>query len=131
VSDCIECPNKPRRDGYVQVRRGGKRYYAHRLAWIDKNGPIPDDILVCHSCDNRRCRNTDHLFLGTHQDNSSDMVAKGRSRGTSGAGHYKTKFTQVDVDAIRVDGRSSYQVAIVYAVSPSTIRMIRTGRHWS
>jgi hypothetical protein len=65
-------------DGYGRFRRAGKWVRAHRLAWEQANGPIPDGMLVCHHCDVPLCINPKHLFLGTHQDNTDDMVRKGR-----------------------------------------------------
>lgn len=66
--------------GYGRVRRDKVLHPAHRLAWIDANGPIPDGLYVCHRCDNRKCVRPDHLFLGTAKDNTQDMIAKGRRR---------------------------------------------------
>jgi hypothetical protein len=52
---------------------------AAKAAWQFVNGEVPKGLLVCHKCDNTLCCNQKHLFLGTHQDNSDDMVKKGRS----------------------------------------------------
>ena len=71
--------------GYGSIRRGGKHFYAHRLAWSEANGPIPKGICVCHKYDMPACCNPDHLFLGTASDNVHDAMEKGRFK----AGQYQ------------------------------------------
>lgn len=66
------------RDGYARVYRDGKTQQAHRVAWMDAHGKIPDGMCVCHHCDTPNCVNVKHLFLGTHGDNARDREAKGR-----------------------------------------------------
>lgn len=65
-------------DGYGQFRVNGRLVYAHRFAWISTHGPIPDEFIVCHRCDNPTCVRPDHFFLGTYTDNVQDRNAKGR-----------------------------------------------------
>jgi len=79
----LECWNwqgyvKP--DGYGQTGKKvqGTRL-AHKVAWIITNGAVPEGMFVCHKCDNPRCCNPNHLFLGAPKDNSQDMASKGRS----------------------------------------------------
>jgi hypothetical protein len=67
-----------RPSGYGQYFVNRQPVYAHRLAWQLTYGPIPAGLSVLHRCDNRRCCRPDHLFLGDHQANMADMVAKGR-----------------------------------------------------
>ena len=90
LSGCLIWQGALNSDGYGRAYFHGRDYRAHRWAWIIKHGRIPDDMVVCHRCDERRCVNTDHLFVDTHSANMSDMTAKWHRRRTLGIGSYKT-----------------------------------------
>jgi hypothetical protein len=53
---------------------------AHRVAFALASGEAPPGLGVLHRCDNKRCCNPKHLFLGTQADNMLDMVLKDRQR---------------------------------------------------
>lgn len=73
----------------------GKLKRVHRISWILVNGAIPDGLDILHKCDNRRCLNPDHLFIGTHQDNMTDKSEKYRAKynGLCKRGHDNWKVT--------------------------------------
>lgn len=77
--------------GYGMIWRHGKDVRAHRMAWEMANGPIPDGMLACHTCDTPNCCTVSHLFIGTNLDNSRDKIAKGRGRWSSGPSHWTKK----------------------------------------
>lgn len=65
--------------GYGKLSAGrGTLIRAHRFAWALVNGPLPKGAVICHRCDNPKCCNPAHLFLGTKADNTADMYLKGR-----------------------------------------------------
>ena len=124
------------KDGYGRFRfygRNGKKVQAHRASWILNFGPIPEGMFVCHKCDNRKCVNPEHLFLGTPQDNMNDMVAKGRSGDTRGEKSGLTHLTDADVLSIRArypQGTKLIDLAREYGVAKSTVSYIVNGHTW-
>ena len=122
---------KPRTDGYVTTNVRGRRDYVHRVAYVLAHGPVPDGLVVRHSCDVRNCCNPRHLSVGTHADNSADMVL--RSRSSRGDRSPSAKLTAADVLKIRSrlsTGEKHREIAKDFGVSDGTIDHISSGRNW-
>jgi len=106
--------------------------YAHRLSYEIANGEIPmvdgKTMFICHHCDNRKCVNPDHLFLGTHTDNMKDCISKGRHGFKIGRGEMNgyVKLTDVQVEEIRrATNMSQRALSRMYGVTQSHIWRIR------
>lgn len=133
---CWNWTGAKRPKGYGQftsVALFGRKFgmAASRASWIIHNGPIADDILVCHKCDNPSCVNPSHLFLGTAGDNSRDMVEKGRSY--KGERHWKSKLSAdkaFEIRWLRASGWKIKAIAEKYGVTTSGIDMILAGVNW-
>lgn len=107
---------------------------AHRFSWILHNGKIPEGLGVLHKCDNPRCVNPDHLFLGTNVANTADRDAKGRQ--SKGEKHPDAKLTEEQVREIRIvykAGSRRYGIrplARAYGLSKSTMASVVNRLTW-
>jgi len=118
--------------GRLAVNRN-TRVRAHRAAWVLRHGAIPRGMCVCHTCDNPKCCNVDHLFLGTQADNTHDMMRKNRGKKPPvhlGEMHHNTKLTAAQVLTIKTDRQTLERLAQEYGVSSMTIWRIKKGLTW-
>lgn len=115
------------------LRINNKKYGdAHRISWVIHNGEIPKELLVCHKCDNRKCINPKHLFLGTPKDNVQDMIKK--ERGLVGEKNGSNKLYKDEVLKIRklyIKNLFGYKkIAKIYNVNLTTIYRIIKREKW-
>lgn len=135
---CLEWAGALFTNGYGAFQFGGKLRKAHRVAWEMENGPIPEGMFVCHNCDNPKCVNVAHLFIGSPQDNNNDMRRKGRARYPGpqkpprGSRHHKAILTENAVKRIRLIGRTMRQseLAECFGVSKQTISAVLNNHVW-
>lgn len=123
--------------GYGQITVKGHTQKAHRFFYTQLVGEIPRKIYVCHSCDNRKCVNPKHLFLGTPQDNMDDMARKGRGnkelpkiRGESNPNSKLKEFHALLIFAAYHNGYHRDIVAKEFGVSEANVRAIGKGERW-
>lgn len=120
--------------GYGQIgsTRTGIFHQAHRLSWILHNGPIPNGLQCLHKCDNRKCVNPNHLWLGTNLDNVRDKVLKNRHIYGSKVPHAKLTDDKVRlIRNMKTESRMpSTKIAKLFGVCATTIDSIIKNRSW-
>lgn len=132
--DCIIWKGTILQSGYGQLMVGNKHWRAHRWAWTQEKGDIPEGLHVLHECDTRPCINVKHLFLGTHTDNMRDKVTKGRMH-QEGERNPVAKFTETQIKEIRLKRKlglfTYHQLAEWYGVDKVTIFNIDHKQTWT
>lgn len=127
--------------GYGMFSIGRKSISTHRYSWLLHNGAIPDGLQVLHHCDNPRCVNPAHLFLGTQKDNVRDARDKGRlgqqvnpmCMARRGEINGKSKLNDSAVRLIRrmrQDGYKLREIADTIGISVPVVSAVATGRTW-
>lgn len=132
---CREWVRHTNPDGYGMLWLNGGAERTHRAAWIAQHGSIPKGMHVLHKCDNRKCINLDHLFLGTNADNVADKVAKNRQARPNIRGEQmgQSKLTDAKVRLIRMLPRSisNRRWAQEFGVSIMAISAVRNYKTWT
>ncbi len=119
--------------GKIGATQWAKKYRinsAHQLAYILTYGEYDRQLIICHKCNNRRCINPDHLYAGTVQDNSNDMVNSGRS--LIGSLNHQSKLTDESARYILInkDKYSLDELAEQLGVTKGTIWKVINRYNW-
>lgn len=133
VSGCWEWTSAMLNSGYGLFFFKGKSISAHRASHILNIGEIPDGLCVCHRCDNRKCVNPRHMFLGTVADNNGDRHSKGRSKyiAHKGTRNGRSKLNEDQVMEIYLSSESCKITGRKYDVSHTVVWQIRNGKKWT
>ena len=128
---CWDWQGPSQKNGYLRIRYDVKKIGAHCASWLIYKGDIPTGFQINHHCDNRRCTNPEHLYLGTRKQNDEDRVQ--RERQAKGEKNRASKLTEDDVLKIKqlIDfGMSDMAISIDFKVSPACIWFIRKNQRW-
>jgi hypothetical protein len=154
-NDCWEWQAFIMPNGYGRISYKGIDHYTHRLSYETFKGTIPEKKLVCHTCDNRKCINPEHLWIGTCEENTRDACNKGKMKGWIGKKHSKesilkmrkphnidrkgekhpnSKLNNVMVKEIKdliKSGMTHREIGDKYSVSRCCISDVIRGKRWS
>lgn len=134
-AECWEWDGTKNSNGYGRFSFKNRHRLAHRVAYEIFFGDVPNGMNVCHKCDNRRCVNPRHLWLGTQSENLADAAAKGRNF-TPDTSAEKNGNTSLDWERVRAirklhrDGMKKFHIAQIFNVSPSTVGNITKNQTW-
>jgi hypothetical protein len=142
---CWEWQKGRDKSGYGLFHIAGRVVKTHRLSWMLAHGEIEEGKLILHKCDNPKCVNPDHLFIGNHKDNMADCVNKGRNATGElqrrrpdlfrGENSSRAKLKESDVIQIRAmkhEGKTKIRdIAKMFNVSHPTVANICKGIRWA
>ena len=130
-SECWNWKKSCHQRGYGQFCSDYKIYRSHRFAYEDAHGPIPQGLLVRHSCHNPRCCNPEHLSVGTSADNTSDKISAGRQ--PRGSSIRSSKLTEAEVLEIRSLRGKMYQrdIALKFNITQANVSSIMRRQTWA
>lgn len=134
-SGCYEWIGKLFPNGYGCFYYKGQYLLAHRVSVEWACDRAIGEVIICHSCDNRKCVNPNHLILADQKFNINDMISKGRGNWLKGSENGKAKLSEQDVTEIKRlrydDGWFIKDIAKLFSVSEKQISVVSRGLQWS
>jgi hypothetical protein len=110
-------------------------YFAHRLMWILANGPVPENLQICHRCNNRKCINPEHLYAGTAAENGHDRIGKNQKRKISRKRKNTRRIFEGDKEKILElfrSGKTKKEISKIYKLTPGYVgRIIKYSEKYS
>ncbi len=138
TKDCWEWVGHIKKDGHGQLMINLKSFSAHRLAWLLLRGDIPGGSCICHKCDNPKCVNPDHLYLGSKASNLQDMWDRNERsmKPQKGSLNNYAKLKEDDIKYIRQSLREARRgkgrfLAKLFNVHEATISYIKNNKTWT
>lgn len=120
--------HKPNKNGRISLRYAGLQIRAYRAVYEAFYGEIPEEMCVCHSCDNPICINPEHLFLGTNRENAQDRTAKDRQ--AKGEVNGSSKYTEAMVREIRDKDLHIHECRDRWGMHKDTVYAIKNRKTW-
>lgn len=130
---CWEWVGHKNKQGYGSLTVYNETYRATHISYINFKGPIPEGMIICHSCDNPSCVNPEHLWAGTYKDNSQDRDVKKRNQDTRGEKNPLSRLKEEDILEIRRMSKNGWlgtEIAHFYQMHPNHIRDIILKKSW-
>jgi len=130
-NECWEFTKHLYSNGYGMFNISYRSVLAHRLSYMIHYGKIPDNKIIMHSCDNRKCVNPFHLSAGTQSENVQDMLSKGRDNFSKGTNHFRCKLDDNQIKEIidaRKKGIPGKELSEKYNVSCPQIYRVANGK---
>lgn len=128
--ECWEWTGTKNAGGYGTISMNKKRYLCHRVSFVlTHNMDLLPEFIICHHCDNPKCVNPKHLFMGSHADNAQDRAKKKR-QGTDRGGvtrSGKLPYTELLFEEIREKYKGGFkqkEIESIYGISQGYIARI-------